>query len=251
MNKDQFLNTGLLEQYALGLTDEEESKEVEKYLKAYPELQEEVDEIRKAVESYAMQHAIPPHPRVKSKVMSEIKAQKRGWAAGVNRWLAAGMILSFAGLIVLMWLYSGALNRQQNLKREFAELQIACDKKNEKVLADLEHFQFIKHKDTKKVALNSISKEAPLAQAVAFWNPQEEKAFVNLGNLPEVPSGMQYQIWADVDHVMISVGLLDNSRTKLQAIDFLAEAESLNITIEPRGGSQEPTVEQLIVSGKI
>ncbi len=253
MNKDQFLNTGLLEQYALGLTSEEENQEVEKYLKAYPELKKEVEEIRKAIEHYAMQQAIPPHPRVKSKVMSEIASQKSvpsSFGSSVNRWLSVAALLSFAAVFGLLFLYTQKQTQHQQLKREFAELQLACDSKEERVLADLELFQFLKHHQTQKISLNSITANS-VPEAVAFWNPMEGKAYANLGTLPAPPEGKQYQIWADIDHVMISVGLLKNNPADLQAIEFLADAESLNITIEPEGGSEKPNTEQLVVSGRI
>ncbi len=252
MNKDQFLNTGLLEQYALGLTTEEEAKEVEKYLEAFPELNKEVAEIRKAIEHYAMEQAIPPHPRVKSKVMSEIEKTKSTpfRSGGVNRWLSGAALLSFAAVFGLLFLYTQKQTQHQQLKREFAELQIACDQKEEKVMANLQLLQFLKHHQTQKITLSSTSSNS-FSQAIAFWNPEEQKAYVNLGTLPAPPKGKQYQIWADVDHVMISVGLLRNDHGNLQAIDFLADAESLNITIEPEGGSTAPTVKDLIVAGRI
>lgn len=253
MNKDQFLNTGLLEQYALGLTSEEENKVVEQHLEAYPELRKEVDEIRHAIEQYALQNAIPPHPRVKSHVMSKIddsSSASNRKASGLSQWLSLLSVLSIAAIIALLFFYTQKQKQHQQLKREFAELQMACNENNDKVIADQQMLLFMKDLHTQKITLGSLS-ESELSQAIAFWNPEAQKAYVNLGNLPEPPSGKQYQIWADVDHVMISVGLLNNNQATFQEIEFLADAESLNITIEPKGGSPEPTVEQLIVSGNI
>lgn len=255
MNKDQFLKTGLLEQYALGLTDEEESQIVEQHLQAFPELKKDVDEVRNAIEQYALQHAIPPHPRVKSQIMSEIddpalaKAGKRS-SDSVNRWLMLLTTLSVAAVFALLYLYTQKQTQNQGLKKEFAELQIACQQEKDQVFADQNMLLFMKDRHTQKVSLDALA-EGSLSQAIAFWNPNEQKAYVNLGNLPEPPSGKQYQIWADVDHVMISVGLLHNNQASLQEIEFLADAESLNITVEPKGGSETPTVERLIVAGRI
>lgn len=255
MNKDQFLNTGLLEQYALGLTSEEENTVVEQHLDIYPELKKEVDEIRHAIEQYALQNAIPPHPRVKSQVMSGIETPSSSAAsnyrvAGINTWLSAAIILSIGAIISLLFFYTQKQKQHQQLKREFVELQMACNENNDRVVADQQMLLFIKDMNTQKIALEGLP-GSDMSQAIAFWNPNTQKAYVNLGNLPAPPSGKQYQIWADVDHVMISVGLLNNNQASLQEIEFLADAESLNITIEPKGGSAKPTVEQLIVSGQI
>ena len=53
MDKERFLESGLLEQYVLGLTSEEETREVERYAQAFPEIRAEIDLLRKAVRQYA------------------------------------------------------------------------------------------------------------------------------------------------------------------------------------------------------
>ena len=60
MNKERFLASGLIEQYVLGLTTPDEAQEVERYARAYPEVQAEIDALRGAIEQYAAQYAVPP-----------------------------------------------------------------------------------------------------------------------------------------------------------------------------------------------
>ncbi len=52
-------------------------------------------------------------------------------------------------------------------------------------------------------------------------------------------------MWADVDGEMISMGLLPTDK-ELIALTYIDKAASLNITIEPKGGNDHPTVERLI-----
>jgi hypothetical protein len=54
-----------------------------------------------------------------------------------------------------------------------------------------------------------------------------------------------YQMWADVDGVMINMGLLP-ADADLIPVKYIDRAESFNITIEPAGGNDHPTVENLI-----
>jgi anti-sigma-K factor RskA len=159
MNKEQFLNTGLLEQYALGLTSEEENKFVEQHLQAYPELQGDVREIRHAIEQYALQNAIPPHPRVKSQIMSKIDESASPIASrstSINRWLSAAAFLSFAAVLALLFMYTQKQAQNQQLKREFAELQMACNEKTDQIVADQEMMLFIKDRHTQKVSLDPL-----------------------------------------------------------------------------------------------
>ncbi len=50
---------------------------------------------------------------------------------------------------------------------------------------------------------------------------------------------------------MINIGLLQHPGDDMQALQFIDNAESLNITLEPAGGSEHPTVELLYVNAEI
>jgi hypothetical protein len=50
---------------------------------------------------------------------------------------------------------------------------------------------------------------------------------------------------------MISIGLIAQDLAKYQDLVFLENAASLNVTIEPKGGSKEPTVSRLVASRAI
>ncbi len=259
MNKEQFLNTGLLEQYALGLTNEDESQEVEMYLDEYPELRQDVYNIRKAIEQYALQQAVNPPSHVKSEVISTISELEKAKRAklrqeqrgGSNYWLNAAAVLASAITVVLFFLYTQQKDRFNELSTAYSELQVSCESEKNDLRARAELYEFLKDPETQKIYLNSIQASNKEVQAVAYWNKASGKAYVNLSNLPKLDEEYQYQIWADVDHVMINAGLLAQDDKGLQEINFLDDAESLNITVEPKGGSEEPTVEKLIVAGSV
>lgn len=258
MNKEQFLNTGLLEQYALGVTNEEETQTVEQYLEKFPELQKEVDEIRKAIENYAIQQAVTPPKHIKPSILSTIsnieKAEKPAsesikTAPRSNRWVALTAILSFAATFALFFLYAQKQAHFQDLSQEYAKLQMTCEEENNALQAQLQLLEFIKDPETKKIYLNGLKEIND--KAIAYWNPVQQKVIVNLTSLPDLPADKQYQIWGDVDHVMVDAGLLEDDASLFQEIKFLADDASLNITVEPVGGSEEPTVSELVVAGEI
>jgi len=63
--------------------------------------------------------------------------------------------------------------------------------------------------------------------------------------IPLILHGNTYQMWSDVDGEMIDMGLLQTNE-ELITLKYIDKAESLNITIEPAGGNDHPTVEKLI-----
>ena len=86
---------------------------------------------------------------------------------------------------------------------------------------------------------------APDAKAVAYVNHATKKVVVKPQGLPDLSTDKTYQMWADVDGEMIDMGVIPTD-TDLVAMKYIDEAESLNITIEPAGGNDQPTVENLI-----
>ena len=74
--------------------------------------------------------------------------------------------------------------------------------------------------------------------------------------MPEPPEGMVYQVWAlKLDPLTpTSIGLLENfdkNDQKLFAVNNANEAQAFGITLEPKGGSLTPTMEQLYTLGKV
>lgn len=258
MNKEQFLNTGLLEQYALGLTDSEESQIVEQHLQSFPELREELQAMQSALEQYAQQYAIQPPSGLKNKILEDLDdtapfntnaAQSEQFSTKISwsKWL------SYAALIALTlgYLYKG---HQVNLaNREISQQKTAvatCNERNERLENSQTIYAFISDTNTQPVLLTG-TEVSPESEAVVYWNEDKQSAYFFASQLPKPANDQQYQIWADVEGEMISIGLLDYQTNDLQQISYIANAESLNITLEPRGGSEHPNVEQLYVNAPI
>lgn len=258
MNKEQFLNTGLLEQYALGLTDAEESRIVEQHLKAFPELKDELRSMQSALEQYARQYAIPPPSGLKNKILQDLEeTPDPNFDTQKNRSLSNSVpwskLLSYVALIALTagYLYK---SHQINLaKQEIRQKQTAiasCNERNERLEVSQAIYAFISDTHTQPVLLKGTA-VSPESEAVVYWNEDKQAAYFFASALPEPPSDKQYQIWADVEGEMISVGLLDYQTKDLQQINYIANAESLNITLEPKGGSDHPNVAQLYVNSPL
>lgn len=244
MDKQTFLESGLLEQYALGIIDPDEEEIVEEHLNLYPELQDEVEEMRKAIHQYALQQNIPPLPKkaqaADHPLDDQFVAVKSATSYGKINWLNMLVIGSLALLCSLSaW-------RMQHLQHENHELkgQLATCESREHIIA------FLRDPQTQPVVLSNV-KDQTQSAALIYWNESSHKAMLNPFNLPQLPADQQYQIWADVKGKMLSIGLIDQDLEKYQDLEFLENATSLNITIEPKGGSDAPTVSRLVASRAI
>lgn len=260
MNKDKFLQTGLLEQYVLGLTDEEETEIVKEYAEAYPEVQLEIDQMREALDQYAKQYAVMPPEELKSRVMqgvdqagqrSDERTGTPGPSGSGSNWMGAVLLTLLIGTSLFLYRGKAAAERDlASLESRYTVFQEECERQKAALQQQQQIFATLNHEATIPVRLHAIGAQTG-AEAVAYLNGLEKAAYINTGLLPELPSGKTYQLWADVEGEMINMGVLEQKNKGLQAVSFIEHAESLNITIEPEGGSEEPTVERLVVNGEV
>ena len=96
---------------------------------------------------------------------------------------------------------------------------------------------------------------SPESSAKVYWNRTSSQVYLNAGNLPAPPNDQQYQLWAIVDGQPVSAGVFEmtsEDRSPLQAMSTSIEnAAAFAITLEPRGGSESPTLEAMYVQGTV
>ena len=268
MDKEKFLHSGLLEQYVLGLTTPEENQEVERYAEAFPEIQSEIDGMRRALEEYASQYTVPPPSHVKEKILRETEDEgsdvgERMADAGVvpvdGTWRSVNWAVMFS-LFAVLALGLTAYNffqqkqrvedRYESLSARFAAYQASCEEAREKNAEGARLYAFLTHPETRPVRLTG-TQLAPESETMVYWNPGQQTAYFSSLRLPAPPPGKTYQLWADVEGEMINMGVVDVRDGALQAVTVIEQAESLNLTLEPEGGSDHPTVELLMLNGKV
>jgi mannose-6-phosphate isomerase-like protein (cupin superfamily) len=73
----EYIESGVLEMYVLGLTNEEESREVEQMAASHPEVRHEIERLSKEYEAYAESMAVSPDPTIKPMVLASIDYMER------------------------------------------------------------------------------------------------------------------------------------------------------------------------------
>lgn len=87
----------------------------------------------------------------------------------------------------------------------------------------------------------------PNYSAIAYVNVEKQAVLLNVAGLTQLPANKNYQLWADVEGEMINMGLVKSGENVL-TMKYIENSESINLTIEPAGGSDHPTVENLIAN---
>ncbi len=258
MDKEKFLSTGLLELYVLGLASKEEQREVEKHLRAFPELREQVRMMQKQLKNYASQELSDSPTSIKS-VEKDVAQSGNGRPMSLSnsnyrRVFATIIGVSLAIILFLGYLKIRKVEQQVRIideeRLQVAALYDSCEKERQTLLEIQRVYAIINHPKTKVLLLTGSAIE-PDAMATVYWSEHFGTALCNPSGLPKLSDDQQYQVWADVEGKMVNVGLLKPGVSDLQSINFLPDAASLNITIERLGGNKYPTVSLLTASGKM
>ena len=108
------------------------------------------------------------------------------------------------------------------------------------------------NKFAQPVVLSGTDK-APDAVAKIFWMKNTGQVYVDPTNLPQVPAGKQYQLWAIVDGKPLDAGMIKTEKGiyHIQKMKSFGKADAFAITLEKEGGSLTPTMDAMIVSTKL
>lgn len=254
MDKTYILSEGLLERYVLGELDIDEQNQVEKALEIYPELQKSLEAIEITFEKVAFENAKTPSEVVKSKLLEKISNSNSKNVIPSIKDKSVRSLKFISGIAAALLIGSIFLFMQWNSVQK--ELQLASEKNkelNEKLdqlinenNATNQWYAMISNPNTEKYILKG-NQLMPEATVISYVNDKEKSVVVNTSYLPKLEEDQDYQMWADVEGEMINMGII-KTENKMLAMNYIENSESLNITIEPSGGSDHPTVSKLITN---
>lgn len=262
MDTKNYIESGILELYVAGALSEKENVEVSDMVKQTPEIKKEVEEIERAITilsgSLAPKTTIGFY-KISDKISSttkviELKPESKnynwftysGWAASVL--LAVGMFWMFNE-------YKSAETNVQLMAMQNAELEQKISEANQSTEKAKELVAIFRDIDVETIKLGG-QQVSPDSYAKVYWNKKNGVAFIDALGLPEPPSGKVYQVWSlTLDPLTpTSMGLLENfadDDNKVFALANLNESQAFGITLEPEGGSESPTMDQLYTLGLV
>ncbi|MGB7393455.1 MAG: anti-sigma factor [Pricia sp.] len=265
MEVDKYIASGILELYVAGLLTEEENLEVHQNASEHSEIRNEIMAIEAAILELT-QSVVPNYKNRKgfedikvrigerkdTKVVDLPKQDKSNWSQYLG-WAAA--ILFGAGLL---WFYvqNDELESQVEMvseQNEVLEEQILDARGSLENTEEL--LNSLRDRNVTVVALGG-QEVSPESYAKAYWNREDNKVLIDAQGLPEPPDGMVYQVWSlKMDPLTpTSVGLLEDfaeDENKVFTLNNPNESEAFGITLEPAGGSEGPTMEQLYTLGAV
>ena len=267
MDLKEYISSGIIELYASGNLNEHEAAEVEKYIRKHQEVRSEYEKIQQALYITTAVNLITPSSKVRESILNRIKedgnnileTQKTiNYQGSYNKYkylMAASIVFFLMSLSVNFFL----LSKLNDAKKEIAVLS---DQKkimvqenesvNRKLGMESKDMEILKDRNYKMAELKGLEM-SPNSNVIAFWNPETKKLYAGVMNLPVPPPGKQYQLWALSNGKPVDAGVMDvdPSDKSLHEMKSTEDAQAFAVTLEPKGGSINPTMDQMYVMGKI
>jgi anti-sigma-K factor RskA len=265
VNLKEYIASGIIESYVMGLASESERAEFEQMCAQHPELVAERRKFEESLEAYAAEQAIRPPQEVKAKILEAIgdidphsssssnppkriltmENSKSPRSVGLLRFVAAAAVILLIGMVVLYY----QANQQNKDLTDTNKALIDKVNENQSVIDKIK----IEEKSVgNAVVVNMVgTKIAPKSSANVYWDSTNSSVFLVVKNMPQLPSDKQYQLWALIDNKQKNLGVFDaTDKNIILKMDSTKKAQAFAITIEKKGGNPTPTLDSLTSIGK-
>lgn len=264
MDINEYISSGILELYVAGALSEKENEEVDSMMMKHPEVHEEVLKIEDSIISLTAAASPSDSSQFLPSIFSHLDTEEDG--SGViaikrshSSWITySGWAAAIIAGIALLY----NVNEINDLEEQIQVVETNNDileEQIEKANSDLAEVKnlvaVLRDRNIVTVPLEG-QPVYPAAYAKVYWNKKAENIYLDAQGLPEPPRGKVYQVWSLKMSPLTptSLGTLDDFTTddnKIFSIPNPNNSEAFGITLEPAGGSETPTLEQLYTIGVV
>lgn len=260
MNIQEYIASGIVQSYVLGLASERERMEFEQLCATYPELVTARDEFELSLEQFAVSNsielpmemrlrfleAVDQHPSINqsSKVITMENANR---PARRSNWLAVAAVILLIGCAYFAYQFYSQTQELAVSNQELRSKLDSTDNILNQIIAEQKVF-----KDSNVTVVSMVGTQAaPRSSANVYWDSASSSVYLVVKNMPKLPSDQQYQLWALINGQPKDLGVFDSEQEKLiLKMNNTQKAEAFAITIEKRGGNPSPTLEKMQSMGK-
>lgn len=247
MSKELAVLTGA---YAVDALSGTELAEFERHLARCEDCAQEVRELRETAARLGADTAVPPPEALKQEVMEEIARTRQlpplsaEPSSGrilrfpqVGSWATRLAVAAAAAGIALAAAFGGVAWQSQQDLAEANRLAQQAGSHNAEVA------RLLQSPDARLV-----HGSAGEARAVSVVSRQLGSAAFLTSDMPAAPADRTYQLWFIGDEGPSSAGVLPPAPTGEPLMTAMpADARQLAVTVEPRGGSAQPTTDPIMV----
>ncbi len=253
MDIKSYISSGTLELYLLGQLTPEEMREVETLQEKHIEIKREIYEISLGLEKYGQLTAIKAPESVGTKLFDNLpkrapivqNASKDNTESnGGMKWNLLTSLFALIGILGFT-LYYLQISENKAANKQYESQIRVCDSITNQQEQQFALLNQINDPNNKIIDMTPTAGYAGIS-VYLHHNAVNKKNFLQLVNLPEITSDQAFQLWSlkdGADPMPLNVFADKNT---IIAVDFIDLTATYAITIEPKGGSQSPSLDKLI-----
>lgn len=257
MKGKDYISSGIIEQYVLGLCTPVEKAELEQLRKTDTVLNEAIINFEIQFENEMMSHTSLPDTATDNKILQIIDSLKHTPVVPIGsikenkinyKWLrpvaAAAILLLGTSVVFNYILFSKNKKQQQELA--------ARNNNNVPATLPVADYNILKDPTITPVAMYGVGYHA-ICRCTMFWDKKTGKVYIMIHHLPKSSGEQDYQLWANVDGKPVSVGIINDAiRDRfIEMTNMPAGATSFIVTLEKAGGAAVPTEDETYLKGAI
>jgi anti-sigma-K factor RskA len=251
LNIENYISSGIIEQYVMGLCSAEEKNELELLRQKDTVLNKAIINFEIELENRMMRNAFLPGVQTDDKILNAL--QSLGNVAPVvamqtedKKVKRFSWVKMVAAASVLLFSVSAFFNyTQYKENKEQAEELVA--KNNLPQSLPIANYSILKDPTITPVAMMGVGYHA-ICRCTMFWDKKTGKAYVMVHHL--VPSGEnnEYQLWANVNGKQVSVGMINDAiRDRFIEVSGVPEgSKEFIVTMEKNGGASVPDADVIL-----
>lgn len=252
MNIQEYISSGIVELYVMGLCSPEEERELEQLRREHPELHAAVLQFELEMEEKMQQQGVLPPAATDGEILNRLDSLvtsvvpvKKTTAPVKNLNSLRAIAASVTILLGVSFYFNYSLYR----KNKKQEALIAGAHSSPLPASD---YAVITNPTITPVAMYGVGTHS-ICRCTMFWDKKTGKAYIMIHHLPKSSSSKDYQLWAEVDGNMVNVGIIkDEIRGRfIEVQNIPLNSVAFKVTLEKAGGVNKPTLEETYLEGKI
>ncbi|HSB91860.1 MAG TPA: anti-sigma factor [Flavitalea sp.] len=267
MNIQEYISSGIVEAYVLGLASKEEMAEFDNLCAAHSEVRAARDQFELSLEAAALGSAVQPDKSLKSKIFAEIEIESYdqqnaaaeqqapvvemdaapAYSTSFRKYMNVAAVILLAGSIAMNLYFFSQYKSYSNKYNQLLAQQTDMAANNKSLQATLKQYEesvsLMKDPDMLVVKMpgsNVATSPASNSMATVYYNTKSNQVYLVVNRLPVAAPDKQYQLWAIVDGKPVDAGVFTPGKEPMFTMKNISRAQAFAITLEKPGGSTAP-----------
>jgi len=260
MDIKNYMRSGVIEMYVMGLCSPLEKEELELLSDQYPELKIAILQFEKDLENNLLGSGTEEPGKASDErilqSLQDLQTSTPVIAISSNQPITKKIkwLKPLAAAAILLLGISGIYNYTLYKKSQAQEIALAEKEKSvlQSKTLPVSDYAVLTNPAITPVAMYGVAPYT-LCRCTMYWDKKTGKAYIMIHHLLPSPEDRKYRLWATVNNKPVNVGMVhDEIRGRFIELENIPEgATAFIVTLENIGNNSSPTVDQTFLYGKI